>query len=156
MLIRSTACASMLALIGLLGGCASIMHGSRQNVAFDSTPAGASVIVDGTKVGTTPICTDLDRGSEHDVTIELPGYTPQKIHLSRGVDGWFFGNLLLGGVIGLVVDASNGAMYKLDKDRVSVTLVKGTGVGPVDGLHVVVVDHVEDGLQKIGQLERAH
>lgn len=139
----------------LLTGCATIMHGSNQRVDFDSTPPGASVAVDGKVVGTTPTGAELDRGSEHDVVISLPGYRPFEMHLSRGVDGWFFANLLLGGVIGLVVDASNGSMYKLDKDRVSVTLEKATSSTPSGKLHIVVVDHVGPGLQKIGQMEVA-
>lgn len=138
----------------VLTGCATIMHGSNQHVDFDSTPPGASVTVDGKVVGTTPTGAELDRGSEHDVVISLQGYTPFEMHLSRGVDGWFFANLLLGGVIGLVVDASNGSMYKLDKDRVSVMLVKTTSSNSRGDFHIVVVEHVDPGLEKIGQMQR--
>lgn len=34
------------------------------------------------------------------------------------MDGWLLGNLLIGGLIGIIIDASNGSMYKLTPDQV--------------------------------------
>ena len=45
-----------------------------------------------------------------DYSVETPcGTTP----INSGVDGWVFGNILLGGVIGLIVDPSTGAACEL-------------------------------------------
>jgi len=39
------------------------------------------------------------------------------------VNGWYFGNILLGGLIGmLIVDPATGAMYRLDSDYINETL----------------------------------
>jgi hypothetical protein len=40
------------------------------------------------------------------------------------VDGWYFGNLLFGGLIGLlIVDPATGAMYKLEPNEINCNLV---------------------------------
>lgn len=98
----------------LLAGCASIIHGSRQNVSFTSEPAEAVVVVDGRERGTTPLTVDLSRKERHTVALSLPGYQTREIALERGVTGWVWGNIVFGGLIGLVVDASTGAMYKIE------------------------------------------
>ncbi len=49
------------ALLGFaLSGCATIIHGTHQDVAFSSSPTGAEVWVDGVKVGETPVISKLD------------------------------------------------------------------------------------------------
>jgi hypothetical protein len=40
------------------------------------------------------------------------------MQLHRGTSGWVWGNIVFGGLIGLVVDASTGAMYKLTPEQV--------------------------------------
>ncbi len=65
--------------------------------------------------------------------------------LSAGLDGWYIGNILFGGLIGmLIVDPATAAMWKLD-DRIVVNLgAKTSGLLP-DGerlLHVVTIDQL--------------
>ena len=57
------------------------------------------------------------------MTINLAGYQEARIHISKEFDPLFLGNLLCGGVIGMIVDASNGAMNKLTPESINVTLV---------------------------------
>jgi len=41
------------------------------------------------------------------------------IDLECSVNGWYFGNLFIGGLIGmLIVDPATGAMYRLDRKEV--------------------------------------
>jgi hypothetical protein len=50
---------------------------------------------------------------------ELPGYSQAEIKLDSSVSGWYFGNLLLGGLIGmLIVDPLTGAMYNLTPEKI--------------------------------------
>ncbi len=43
------------------------------------------------------------------------------------VDGWYWGNIVFGGLIGwLIVDPATGAMYKLETEFVNETLAKST------------------------------
>ena len=47
------------------------------------------------------------------------GTEKRTINLECSVNGWYFGNLLIGGLIGmLIIDPATGAMYKLDRSEV--------------------------------------
>jgi hypothetical protein len=47
------------------------------------------------------------------------GFEPSEMHLKGTVSGWYFGNIVFGGLIGMVaVDPATGAMYKLRPDTV--------------------------------------
>ena len=105
-------CAGIL-IVGFATSCASILHGTLQPLAVSSTPTGATVTVDGTNMGNTPVTASLSRKHEHTVKLELKGYKAAEVHLNKKIDGWFWGNILFGGVIGMVIDGSSGAMYKL-------------------------------------------
>ncbi|HCA7379988.1 TPA: hypothetical protein MX316_006554, partial [Pseudomonas aeruginosa] len=48
-----------------------------------------------------------------------PGHADTVVNLKSGVSGWYWGNILIGGLIGmLIVDPATGAMYSLP-DEVS-------------------------------------
>jgi hypothetical protein len=133
--------------------CATIMHGSKQDVAFASTPSDARVTVDNQLVGNTPVVAKLTRKDKHVVRIELDGYAPFETTLSRRTSGWVWGNIVFGGLIGLAVDAGTGAMYKLTPEQITGTL------GPItssvgDGLCVVLVRRSDPAWEKIGELTR--
>lgn len=145
--------ALILALLPVGLACASIIHGSKQSVAFTSTPSSARVTVDDQLVGNTPVVAKLTRKDKHIVRIELEGYSPFEATLARRTSGWVWGNIVFGGLIGLAVDASTGAMYKLTPAEISGTL------GPVtsmtrDGLGVVVVLRADPAWERIGKLTR--
>jgi hypothetical protein len=53
------------------------------------------------------------KNKEHCVKILLDGYELYEMDLIRTVDRWVVGNVLIGGIIGLAVDAVSGSMYKL-------------------------------------------
>ena len=90
-----------------LGGCASIISGNDQSLYVDSTPASALVTLNGEESGNTPVQLNLLRKSaEAIVAIELDGYEPQEIVLTRKTKGWVWGNVLFGGLIGLLIDHS--------------------------------------------------
>ncbi|OED39089.1 hypothetical protein AB833_16220 [Chromatiales bacterium (ex Bugula neritina AB1)] len=96
----------------LTTGCATITSGPDQAVQIDSTPADAVIKINNITVGKTPAMVDLKRSQRTaTVELELPGFQPEKIVLKRGLNGWVWGNILLGGIIGVVVDVSTGAMY---------------------------------------------
>ena len=149
--------ATLLATISL-SACATIIHGPKQQVTISSNPTAAAVMVDGNPVGNTPVTTKLTRKDKHVVNITLDGYRPLEMRLSRDVDGWVWGNLLLGGFIGLAVDAITGSMYKIDPDDVTAQLQSNatgsTGKIDKDGIYVFVTMNPDASWTKIGQLER--
>ena len=147
--------ATLLAAISL-SACATIIHGPNQQVTISSTPTAAQVTVDGRPVGTTPVTTKLKRKDKHVVGITLDGYKPYEMRLDRDVDGWVWGNILLGGLIGLAIDAGTGSMYKIDPDDV-VAQLQSNATGSVDkagGIYVFVTMNPDASWTKIGQLER--
>jgi len=97
-----------------LSGCATVVGGGRdQRVHIDSEPQGAQVRVDGQPRGVTPTNVELNRRQEHQVQLDLEGCPPYVSTLKPGCNPWVFGNLLAGGLIGLAVDASTGAVSAL-------------------------------------------
>ncbi len=103
-------------------GCASIIHGGKQKIHVNSVPLNAVVRVNEIKV-TTPSTINLSRKeSDYVLKFEKFGYRPVEVKLTRTTDGWVWGNIILGGIIGTVVDYSTGAAYKLTPDNISVTL----------------------------------
>ena len=108
----------------LTGGCASIVSGTKQEVSFQSTPDEATVTVGGRVLGRTPIAMQLDKKSGQMVVFSKDGYKPAVMDLSTDVDPWFFGNILLGGLIGSTVDGLSGAIHKYAPNQYHVTLEK--------------------------------
>src|SRR5687768_7395920 len=107
--MRTVAALLFLACISSCTGCATIMGGARdQQVNITSKPAGASVIVNGEHRGTTPLRVSLDRHVNHSIEVSNGAETYTK-ELGPGFNWMFMGNVLFGGVIGMVVDLSTGA-----------------------------------------------
>lgn len=119
------------ALLVFTSGCASIIHGTTQTIPVGSDPAGASVYVDGELRGVTPLTLRIRRGDPStDVKIELEGHQPSQRTIFREFSWWYAGNIVFGGLIGLVVDAVDGAMWYQDCDKIFVNLSPDSGVGP--------------------------
>jgi hypothetical protein len=153
MLIRPLAAALVL----FTAGCATIMHGSKQDIAVSSTPSGATVSVDNQQMGVTPTTVNLTRKDKHVISIEAPGYKKYDLQLTRGTSGWVWGNLVFGGIPGLAIDAISGSLYKLSPDNVAASLEAGgtASMNPAGTqLHIVLVYGADPSWQKVGQLER--
>lgn len=120
--------------IFILTGCSSIVSKSDYPISIASTPTGASVVISDLKKGKeifkgiTPCNVTLKAKSgffspaKYSVVIKKPGYESQNVTLTASLDGWYFGNILFGGLIGmLIVDPATGAMWKLPND-INITL----------------------------------
>jgi len=99
-------------------GCATVMTGKYQNISVTSEPPGVKVRSDTGVSITTPGSFDLIRNQDHTLVAEYPGCEPQQKELKHGVQGWFWGNILLGGIIGGIVDAASGASDELQPKKV--------------------------------------
>jgi PEGA domain len=104
----------LLATVASLTGCATIISGTHQEVKINSLPAGAAVTVDGAPRGVTPVVLKLSRRPSHTLTLQKDGFQPESCIINSGFNGWFLGNILLGGVIGMAVDGIDGASSKLE------------------------------------------
>ena len=115
-------------------GCASIFDGGSKSVQINSNPQGAKVTISNQEgktlfVKTTPALVTLDRssgyfrGEDYELVFEAPGYKPYETHVVSTIDGWYFGNILLGGLVGmLIVDPMTGDMYTLSPMDVNCNL----------------------------------
>ena len=116
-------------------GCASIVDGRDKQVKLNSNPPGAKVTVfnkAGTQVAneTTPVTMRLPRNhgvytsETYKVRFELDGFYPSEIKIDTKLNGWYFGNILFGGAIGLaLVDPMTGAMWTLSPNDVNRNLI---------------------------------
>lgn len=106
-----------------LTGCASIISGRHQEVTFKSSPDEAVVSIDGRTIGKTPTTAQIERKSGAQVvTIEKQGYKTETFQLKSSVNGWLFGNLLLGGLLGSSTDSVTGAAFYYSQDMFSIPL----------------------------------
>jgi hypothetical protein len=112
-----------LAICSQLVGCASIISGRSATVAIDSYPSNACVTVrdnNGRAVASTvtPGVVSLKRNrkyflpAKYTATIESPGYAPAQVPLRSTVNPWILGNIVIGGIPGLVIDNATGAAWK--------------------------------------------
>ena len=115
------------------------------------------VSINGQESGTTPLILDLERKNNHIISIELDGYEEYETTLTRKVSGWVWGNIVFGGLIGLVIDASTGGMYELTPEQLEADL-KNKNISYADtdkGLYIGVVLEAKPNWKKIGDLEKS-
>jgi len=157
---------SALAIAILFTGCASIMHGPLQFVEFTSQPTAAKVTIDGKDCGFTPNTVALRRmgrtyeepkgKKSYKVKIELVGYEPVELEIRRTVDICFLGNIIFGGVFGLLIDSSNGSMYQLSPGQVEAFLDKSTALNEKveHSLYIGIILSPDVSWKKIGELTK--
>lgn len=110
--------------IFLVVGCCTIISGRNQQLPVISTPSGAKVIVNGVQQQ-TPCTLVLDRKQVlYQVRVEKEGYEPVEITLRKGVNGWIWGNLVFGGIIGLIIDICTGSVNKFTPTELEVNLAQ--------------------------------
>ena len=111
----------------LLSSCASIVSQSHYTVPIRSEPSGAAYTIKDRRgrlvdQGTTPAMVQLKasngyfRRAIYHVELTMDGRAPATVALRAQLNNWYWGNILLGGVLGmLVVDPVSGSMYRLDQ-----------------------------------------
>ncbi|TCH98589.1 hypothetical protein EJV46_08395 [Roseococcus sp. SYP-B2431] len=108
----------ILALLGLMmtSACATITTGTSQPITVTSEPAQAVCQMQrgGEVVGAvsaTPATVTVSRSSR-DISLrcERPGYQPGVTTVAANFQAMTLGNLLIGGLVGIAVDAASGAI----------------------------------------------
>ncbi len=119
----------------MLSGCASIMEGSTQQIAVDTTPSGAKCTLnrDGVAIGTVEVTpgTVTIQKTRHDINVvcELNGYQQSDYLNESGTSGAVFGNIIIGGAIGWVTDMATGSDNKYESP-LNIALVAKTTMLP--------------------------
>ena len=160
--MKKILCVTALAL-SMLSACSSIVSKSDYPVTISSSPANASfVIVDkkGQSIdsGNTPATVVLKSssgyfsGQSYTIAVGKAGYEKQQYVLKSTVDGWYFGNILIGGLLGmLIVDPITGAMYNLP-ERVDIDLQQSVSASIDDKLEFTTIDSLSR--EQIAKLEK--
>ncbi|HEX8224317.1 MAG TPA: hypothetical protein VF605_10930 [Allosphingosinicella sp.] len=129
---RYLAISGLAAVSMLLPACATVTRGTSQKYVIESTPAEAQVALSTGQTCVTPCKLKLKRKRGFTATFNKAGYEPLeaqvKSKFSGGGAAAGAGNILAGGIIGAVVDGSNGSMNNLTPNPLQVTLV------PVGGM----------------------
>lgn len=126
-----------------LSGCASIVSGGPKTMPIMSQPDEASIEIIDIKNNNatilkakTPYTATLERSAgffspaKYKVRIAKEGYLPYETQIEAGVNGWYFGNVIFGGLLGiLIVDPATGAMWSIYQDNVNVQLYQDTAEG---------------------------
>jgi len=130
------------------------MHGTTQEVGISSNPSYANVTLIGQAYGSTPIILDLRRAKSYMVKIELDGYHADETTLTREVSGWVWGNIVFEGLIGSVIDASAGGMYKLSPEQINADLKSSQAnvIKNDNGILIAVVMKADPYWEKVGTL----
>lgn len=155
--MKNAICKSFLLLSVLfLSSCASIVSKSTYPVMITSNPGDAEVEIINKRghlyaEGITPLTVRLKAGSSffsqecYTVNFRKPGYRDVSLMLTCSIDGWYFGNLLLGGLIGmLIIDPATGAMWKLDYDVLHARMT------PLDTAELTLID-IKDATEEMKQ-----
>ena len=122
----------MLAIVLLatsLAGCATIVHGTTQQVHIETIPAGAKASV-GSQTITTPGELTLPREYSFIVNFEKPDCLPTYAHVESETSNLVWGNIFLGGFVGAAIDFASGAAYDLQPATVSATLASNPAAEP--------------------------
>jgi hypothetical protein len=144
--------------LAMLAGCASIVSKSDYSVTFRSQPSEADLLIkdkNGHEIyrGKTPATLSLSassgyfQGARYEVEVSREGYHPRRTTLTPAMDGWYIGNIVFGGLIGmLIVDPVTGAMFRLPSD-LTVTLTEKMAAGR-HGFHILALNAVPQHLHR--------
>jgi hypothetical protein len=120
-----------------VGGCATVTRGTTDQITVNSTPPGAEAKTSlGHACPSTPCTWDVSRKAEFVVSFTKDGFEPMQIPVSTRVAGagaaGFAGNLVIGGIIGMGVDAATGSTLEHYPNPVVANLVSLRRAEPME------------------------
>lgn len=126
-LSRAVAAVGLFALGATVSGCATVTRGVHEVWTVNTVPPNASVkTTNGFSCDATPCSFNMKHRETFDVTISKAGYKEWHGHVthqfSSGGGAALAGNALIGGLVGVTVDAASGATQKLVPNPLNVTL----------------------------------
>jgi len=127
---RSLAVA-LIAVTPVLTGCATITRGTTEVLVVETDPPGATVEISNGHQCSSPCTVELKRKHDYHVKIAKAGYEPIETDVKSQIVGagaaGMAGNVLVGGLIGVGVDAYTGATKGLKPNPLSVNLAPVSG-----------------------------
>jgi PEGA domain len=117
----------ILSLLIALNGCATIMHGTTQDIEITTDPSDARLVVDDRESYRSPAKITMKRKDDHTVKISKEGYKRETVDIKGALSWAVAGDFLAGGAIGYGIDAATGAQRRLVPEKVDVRLRPSTG-----------------------------
>lgn len=134
----------------MLSSCATIFNHSK-NTVITTNPSGANLtITDKNQAvvfkGVSPAIVQLKasdgffKAASYNVCVTKKGCPTRNMELRSELSGWYFGNIFLGGLIGMViVDPATGKMWKMPEDyKVELTAI--ASIKDDNGRQLAIVD----------------
>ncbi|MEM0899344.1 MAG: translation initiation factor 2 [Pseudomonadota bacterium] len=114
--------------VSVVTGCASVTRGVNNDVVIQYTPSDAIATTSlNHRCDASPCTVRIPRKDAMQVTVQKPGFQTQTVSVNTRLAGagaaGFAGNVLLGGVVGMGVDAATGATLEHFPNPVVVDLV---------------------------------
>ena len=119
--MRKISVITILVLSFFVQGCGTLIHGTRQNIAINSSPSGAKVAVGKLNVR-TPATISLARHRNYIVTAKKEGYEDSQVQIIRHFKHkWatIFGNILWLPA-GLIIDFAAGGAWVLEPNVLNI------------------------------------
>lgn len=107
----------VLAMAWSASGCASVTSGSQQSLSFATEPSGADCTLSKNNVSLakfqTPNVSVVARSATPLViACARDGFQPMRALIGSTTSNAAWGNLVAGGIVGIMIDKSSGAIYK--------------------------------------------
>ena len=86
-------------------------------------------------------------GQSYNVRVELKGYRTAELVIRPELSGWFFGNLIFGGPLGLlIIDPLTGSMWNLAPNKIeqSLSAEQATLIKNSEGFVVALFDQTTE------------
>uniref|UniRef100_UPI004047F9B1 PEGA domain-containing protein n=3 Tax=Algoriphagus sp. TaxID=1872435 RepID=UPI004047F9B1 len=107
----------------LMTGCATLFTGTKDRIAFASTPSGATIYKDGVEICTTPCSYKVKRSlNDTEVEFKLDGYETRLITLDKEFN--LVSIINFGNLFGWGIDALSGSLMKYDRKAYDLKLTQ--------------------------------
>ena len=124
----------LLLCVASLSACATITRGTRQWYVIETDPVGAQIALSSGQTCVSPCRLKLKRRPGFTVTATMDGYEPAEATVDSRIRGGGVagaaGNLLVGGIVGGIVDGTNGSMNDLVPNPLRITMTPVGGAAP--------------------------
>ena len=107
----------------LMTGCATLFTGTKDRIAFASTPSGATIYKDGVEICTTPCSYKVKRSlNDTEVEFKLDGYETRLITVDKEFN--LVSIINFGNLFGWGIDALSGSLMKYDRKAYDLKLTQ--------------------------------
>jgi len=106
----------------LLAGCCSTMEETAGVITVTSIPTNATILLNGIERGHTPAVVHINRDETQNFLLKHAGYNDTKYIVKQVLSHYFFGNILIWGILGMIFDGLTGKATVIAKKKIHVDM----------------------------------